>query len=297
MKSLTKRTLFGLCGSSLLAGLLSAQSAAAQPALFYDDTKRGWFWYEESPVEAEQEPEPETPARPVPSLQAHTTEELWDMHPDDFHELLMELQKEAVRRPTEQNVLEYITIQDIARRKAAAYANVAAYVTQKYAEFDLTQAYPSAMPGVRARVQQQQQEVGRTIQSGAGDHALLYFTDPGCSYCVEQTRIMGHFTDRYRWEVKEIDIRARPDLAAQFGAQRTPTLLLIKRHHSDHLTVATGVISLDELERKLYRSIRLLRGEIGPEEFSLYEFQRGGPFDPGSILINNANTQPGGRAR
>ncbi|MFH7321421.1 conjugal transfer protein TraF, partial [Desulfurivibrio sp. D14AmB] len=61
----------------------------------------------------------------------------------------------------------------------------------------------------------------------------------------------------------------------------------IKRNHPSQLTVASGVISLDELELKLYRSIRLLAGEINPEEFSVYEFQRGGSMDPRSILINN----------
>ncbi|MHB8811445.1 MAG: conjugal transfer protein TraF, partial [Desulfobulbaceae bacterium] len=74
----------------------------------------------------------EPKSRPIPTLRAFTTEELWDMHPDDFQKLLMDLQKEAVRRPTEQNVFDYLVMQDMARRKAAAYANVAAYVTQKH---------------------------------------------------------------------------------------------------------------------------------------------------------------------
>jgi conjugal transfer pilus assembly protein TraF len=34
-----------------------------------------------------------------------------------------------------------------------------------------------------------------------------------------------------------------------------------------------------EIEEKIYRGMRLLKGEITPEEYSLYEFQRGGSFD------------------
>lgn len=215
-------------------------------------------------------------------------EELWDMHPDDFQELLMALQKEAVRRPTEQNVFDYITIQDIARRKAAAYANVAAYVTQKHGEFDLAQAYPTAMPGVRSRVQQQQGEITTTIAAAGQDHALLFFTNPDCSFCEDQDKILNHFTGRYGWDIKNIDIKGQPAMAARFAIQRTPALLLIKKNHHDHLTVASGVISLDELEQKLYRSIRLLRGEVKPEEYSVYDFQRGGPLDPGAALIKNS---------
>ncbi|MFH7319295.1 conjugal transfer protein TraF, partial [Desulfurivibrio sp. D14AmB] len=229
-RSLTKHILSGLFGSGLLLfGLLAAPPAATgQPALFYQDTKRGWFWYEDPPIELEiEEMEQEIPARPIPSLHAFSMEELWDMHPDDFHTLLMDLQKEAVRRPTEENMLEYITIQDIARRKALAFTNVAAYVTQKHGEFDQSQAYPVAMPGVRARVQQQRQEIVGVVAAARHDHALLFFTDPSCTFCVEQQKILGYFTARHGWEVKPIDIMARPDLAVQFGVQRTPTLLLI----------------------------------------------------------------------
>ena len=46
------------------------------------------------------------------------------------------------------------------------------------------------------------------------------------------------------------------------------------------LPVAVGVTTLDEIEQRLYRGIRLLGGEITPEEFNMYEYQRGGGFDP-----------------
>jgi len=44
------------------------------------------------------------------------------------------------------------------------------------------------------------------------------------------------------------------------------------------------VASLAEIEEKLYRGIRLLKNEITPEEYSLYEFQRGGAFDVRALL-------------
>lgn len=226
----------------------------------------------------------EPKSRPIPTLRAFTTEELWDMHPDDFQKLLMDLQKEAVRRPTEQNVFDYLVMQDMARRKAAAYANVAAYVTQKHNEFDMTQAYPVAAPGVRAKTNAQQEEIAATIAGARSEHALLFFTNPACSFCTEQKQILSHFTERYKWEIKVINTGQEPEIAARFDVRITPTLLLIKKGKPDHLIVSTGVVSLDELERTLYRSIRLLRGDIKPEEYSVYEFQKGGPLDPTSVL-------------
>jgi conjugal transfer pilus assembly protein TraF len=256
----------------------------AQEAKFYDAAKQGWFWYEEpAPEQEKDEATPPMPP-PLPSLADYSTEQLWDMHPDDFQDLLMEFQKKAVQRPTEENVHDYLTMQDLARRKAAAYANVASYVIQKYVDLDVGREYPVAAPGVVARVKMQKEEISATIRDAAADHALLYFASRDCSYCQEQQQILRYFTDRYGWQIREIDVDAKPAIAARFGIRTTPTLLLIAQNRPDYLPVASGVVALDELERSLYRSIRLLNGQITPQEYSVYDFQKGGGLDPESIL-------------
>ncbi len=262
------------------AGLPDAVTAGE--GKFYEDAKRGWFWYESAAPEPETVQETED--RPLPVMADYSTAQLWDMHPDDFQELLMAFQKKAVQRPTEQNVLEYLTMQDIARRKAAVYANVASYVTQKHAGLDLGRDYPVTGPGVVARVKMQKEEIDATIRTAAADHALLYFYQHDCPYCEEQQQILRYFTDRYRWQVKRIDIRESPGAAARFGITLTPALLLIGKGRTEYIPVASGVVALDELERRLYRSIRLLNGTITPQEYSVYDFQKGGGLDPEAIL-------------
>lgn len=263
---------------------LLSRMAMATEQRFYDAAKKGWFWYEEPAPEVEEEKEPPAEIRQVPSLVNYSTEQLWDMHPDDFQNLLMEFQKKAVQRPTEENVHEYLTMQDIARRKAAAYANVASFVIQKYASLDVGRDYPVAAPGVVARVKMQKEEIAATIQSAATDHALLYFSRPDCQYCLEQRQILRFFTDRYGWQIKEIDVDSMPGVATRFGIQTTPSLLLIGKGREEYIPVASGVVALDELEQTLYRSVRLLNGQITPEEYSVYDFQKGGGLDPAAIL-------------
>ena len=276
------RTIILFCWLTIAFSGLS-QAATGQEQKFYDDTKQGWFWYEEPVPELKKETEPLV-ERPVPLLTDYSTEELWDMHPDDFQTLLMEFQKKAVQRPTEQNVFEYLTMQDLARRKAAAYANVASFVVQKYATLDVGRDYPVTAPGVIARVKMQKEEIAATIQTAAGDHALLYFYSPDCSYCVEQQQILRFFTDRYGWQVKGIDLNKNLSIAARFNITTTPTLLLIGKGREEYIPVASGVVALEELERRLYRSIRLLNGQITPQGYSVYDFQKGGGLDPESIL-------------
>ena len=258
---------------------------------FYDQSKHGWFWYEDPPAEPEVEQPQDPPvatARPVErnvSLANYSTEQLWTLHPDDFQQLLNGLQKKAVQYPTEQNILEYLSIQDIARRKALAYANATQYVTQKRADlFTLNQVYPVSTPGVAARVRLQQDEISRTIDTARSDHALLFFVAPGCGFCTQQAEILAHFVERHGWQVRPVDISTQPDLSLRFKVSVTPTLLLIRQDRQESMAIATGVVTLPEIERKLAQAIRFLRGDTAPDSFTTYEFQKGSALDPAAIL-------------
>lgn len=288
----TKRCRSGSLALALM--LLAAPAWAAevpQPESgFYHNSKEGWFWYQDPvPVMPEHEESPSAPAeRPLPrdiSLRNYSMESLWTMHPDDFQALLTGLQKKAVQYPTEQNILEYLSMQDIARRKALAYANASQYVTQKRADlFNISQVYPSSTPGSLARVQMQQDEIARTIQNSQNDHALLFFIAPGCGFCDKQAQILAYFTSKYHWQIKAVDIQQEPNLALRFNIQTTPTLLLIRQDQDAFMPIAIGVATLPEIERNLFQAIRAMRGDTSPESFTTYEFQKGSALDPTSIL-------------
>ncbi|MDD2467238.1 MAG: conjugal transfer protein TraF [Desulfobulbus sp.] len=310
-KSAIKRCRFGSVGLSLL--LLAVPACATAPPAttsFYQESKHGWFWYEDpAPVEEDrEEPAPEPKAsvsmsRDV-SLAHYSTETLWNMHPDDFQQLLNGLQKKAVQYPTEQNILEYLSIQDIARRKALAYANATQYVTQKRADlFNINQVYPTSSPGAVARVQMQQEEIAGTIREAGKDHALLFFAAAGCGFCDKQAQILAYFVDKYGWQVKLVDMEREPNIALRFNITTTPTLLLIRQDRAASMPIAAGVTTLPEIERNLYQAIRSMRGDTSMESFTTYDFQKGSALDPTSILkiqtpwqangpINKPSTRP-----
>lgn len=248
---------------------------------YYSDMKHGWWWYEKEPEKPkEEEKEEEKPVeRKLPSLSDYTTEELWNMHPDDFQALLMEFMKKAVQYPTVENVTEYYTMQDIARRKALAFTNVASYVMQTNPQLNVGKDYPIVHPGKTAMVGQQSTEIENTIKNAKDSFALLYFYSPDCPYCKAQSGINKFFIQKYNWQIKEIDINEHRNLASQFAVSTTPTMILIYKYSQDYMPISVGVTSMDDIEIKVYRSMRLLRGEITPEEYSLYEFQKGSTFD------------------
>lgn len=289
----------------LVLGIAVAVSTSAtasdpqhQEQTFYKEQKKGWFWYEEPPPEPEPVKPSLVPGKPSDanpyrnaSIDDYSMDDLWNMYPDDFQELLNHVQNVAVQSPTEQHILQYLVLQDVARRKALAYANASMYVTQKHNElFNVSQVYPTSKPGVTARVQMQRQEISQTINKAKDNHALLFFTSPTCGFCEKQTGILHYFIDKYGWQVKPVDISRNTKAAARFNIETTPTLLLVKKGEEQYMTVAVGVASLTEIERKLYRSIRHLNGNTTSDNFGMYDFQEGSALDPNSIL--NKGKQP-----
>lgn len=260
---------------------------------YYNDSAKGWWWYQkEAKKSSGKSAKKKNPSSSGPSLKDYSYEQIWEMHPDQFQEFAEALKKKAVQKPSEENVKDYFEVQEIARKKALAFSNVAQYVWQKYPELTTKKDYPITTPGNLARIAQINEERQHTLRNNREDFALIYFQRPDCSYCDEQSRILDWFTGETGWTVKKVNTQENLTLAAKFNVEITPTLILIQKGKQDYLPISAGVISADEIEDKAYRAVRLLKGEISPEEYSLYEFQKGGGFDVKKRLLQEREPKP-----
>ena len=258
--------------------LFGAAEALAQESDYYRDMKKGWWWYQDPPKDEPKKEEPKLgkKSRRLPSMKDYTREQLWRMHPDDFQELLMDFQKKAVMQLSEESVNEYLVMQDIASKRSLAYANVAAYVQQKNPELGVPE-YSVAAPGMAASTRMRNDEIEGRIRAAKDDYALLYFYSPGCEFCKAQDGILRFFQDKYGWEIRAYELNSA--LASRLNITIAPSTVLIYRNSRDYIPVSAGVMSLSDIELRLYRGMRLLAGENSPQNFSLYEFQKGGSFD------------------
>jgi conjugal transfer pilus assembly protein TraF len=252
--------------------------ALAQESDYYRDMKKGWWWYQDPPKDGPKKEEPKLEKKPrrLPSMKDYTREQLWRMHPDDFQELLMDFQKKAVMQLSEESVNEYLVMQDVASKRSLAYANVAAYVQQKNPELGVPE-YSLATPGMAASTRMQNGEIEGRIRAAKDDYALLYFYSPECEFCRAQDGILRYFQEKYGWEIRAYEMTS--SLASRLNVTIAPSTVLIYRNSRDYIPVSAGVMSLSDIERRLYRGIRALSGENTPQNFSLYEFQKGGSFD------------------
>jgi len=255
---------------------------------YYQDVKHGgWWWYEQDQEKKKEDDKENKPKHFLPSMKDYTNDQLWTMHPKDFQPLLDAFLDKAVQYPTEENVAEYYRIQDIARSRANAFVNVATLVWQKHPELTLVDESPTNTPGRKAMLRLRAGEIHDTLfASSKKDYALIYFYKEDCEFCKAQNGIIKLFVDKYEWQVKKVDVERNTEIAAQFNVSTVPALFLIYRYDDQFIPISAGVTAINEIEMRIYNGIRLLSGQITPEEFNMYEYERGGGFDP-SVYDNN----------
>lgn len=232
---------------------------------YWKDKKRGWYWKEPEKKVEEEKKEPE---QYVPVLKQYTVDELWKMHPDQFRELMSKAFKRALQTLSVDDVKEYLIIQDIAQKKASAYMSVAGYLVATTPELNVEKDKPIVYGGRVAQLKLEAEKKRKYLTEGISDFAILYFKKKGCPYCEVMDGVVGNFRKRYpHWQIREIFIDERPDLSSRFNITFTPAFVLLKRELRDGIPFMYGATSLSDFEDALYRSIRFLKGEIGPEEW------------------------------
>ena len=267
--------LFKIVPAGIL-GLFLVTAVVHADDVFYRDKKRGWYWYEVIPEPLEKEDE----SFQKPKIPEYSYNQLWQMHPDDFQEHLNRITKFAVQFPTEKNVTEYLKVQDVARRKSVAFASVVNLIGQKNPQYSTEDVYPTTAPGRVALTAMQAREFDDVIHQAKDDFGLIMFSRIDCDFCTAQQSILSFFENQYHWPIRMVDVDHNPNFAAQFGIEQTPSIILINKDSQDYLPVSSGVISMSDLKKRLYRSIRYMQGKISPEQWALYEFEKQTGHDP-----------------
>lgn len=262
---LTRYLLWLMC--FLLAGPLPA--GESQPE------KHGYWWKAEPPPESPAAPDQYQPLGAPPDEKA-----LLGLHPKQVEELIESYRQNAVWQGTPETVRWYYELQDFARRRARAFMNVTEVVMLQNPNLNMQTVYPTNPVGQAARVAQRSSNMSQRLASEAGRAALVLLSKASCPYCEEQRKILSYFHAKHGWDVREIDVDAQPQLAARFAVTFTPTTVVLFRDSPQWAPVALGVETLERLEEGVYRALRLVHGEVAPDQYTLQEFNDGGLYDP-----------------
>jgi len=242
-----------------------------------DNPRHGLFWYETPKKQEEVKAESKYPRPVIPSA-----DDLFKMHPKEVQELLDRTRDYALFKLSPDVVLDYYKVQDAARRKSAAFTSLTGYVMLENPELNAASDYPITNPGNAEKQRERQDLKNKSLAKNRNEYALLFFTEPDCGFCVQQSRILENFQRETSWYIKEIDITRQPSAKKKFNVDRAPVTILIKRNTETDkwMPVSVGVDSLDNLRTSVYNMVRVLNGELDPRQFFTTEKQQGGFFDP-----------------
>lgn len=238
--------------------VLASTNAAAD--FWPSKAKRGYWWGELPPPPTAAETTEQQHEPPRIDIAIYSAEQLWNMHPDQFAPLMENAHKQLVQHPTEQNAVQYYTLVDIARRKAVAVTNVTGYVMQAHSTLNISDQFPANVPGKSTVMQTRARKMSEFIVDNRHSYGLIVFETDTCQFCATQRPITDRFANEYGWETKHVNIHEQPELAALFGVETVPTLMLVNPHGDQHIMISKGITSLDVITENTYRGIKHLQG-------------------------------------
>ena len=255
-----------------VATLLPSAQARAQTR---DEARTGYWWYQAPPKLADEKPDPDALVKPVIPPMA----ELATWTPPKIRKLIEQQRDYAATVLTVDAVADFWRLQDFARRKARAFAGVTQIAMLQHPELNSRSANP-LVGDARDQLSAHKDEVRRQyLRAHSNEFALVMFSRGSCGYCRVQWPIVQRFQDEMGWQVTLMDIDRRPEVAQRFGVEVTPTTMIIRRNSQQRMVIAAGIEAYPNLIQMAYQAVRLLAGDIRPEQFMTGAGEEDGFFD------------------
>lgn len=259
------------------AALIVASSAYA----YCDSVYRGKHWYEPI-IESSSSSSSSSSSEEFVYLRPNLPDisDLMKMHPKQLSALFEAAHEYHVMEPTLETAGDIQILKSVMNRKARAAAAVEQLAILNNPEIS-GMAENAVNPSARS-VQRQDRDnsISQRVSSERENYALIFLTQPGCSSCELQRNVIASFADAYGWPVKEVDITDVPAAQARFDVRVTPTTLVAARESGQWQTVAIGAESAPTMLMNIDRAVRLMAGEISPEQWLTAPNQRNSLYDP-----------------
>nr|WP_232307689.1 conjugal transfer protein TraF [Sphingobium chungbukense] len=238
-------------------------------------TKQGYWWYVAPPRPSADEPDPDEIVKPAIPPMA----ELATWTPPRIRKLIEQQRDYAATVLTVDAVADFWKLQDFARRKARAFAGVTQIAMLQHPELSAKSANPM-VGDARDQLLAHKDDVRRAyLRAHGAEFALVMFSRTSCGYCRVQWPIVQRFQEEMGWQVTLLDLDRRPEIGQRFGVDVTPTTMIIRRGSQQRMVIANGVEAYPNLIQTAYQAVRLLAGDIRPEQFLTGAGEEDGFFD------------------
>lgn len=206
MRALLIALLMGLA-ASLSQAQAQAQPQAADPparALFWDDYRRGWHFYEDPETEASPAKAPQKAADKA-KPQDRRAPELIEF--EQLQRRLEEYRNIAIIRPSEANVRRYMELEASVVRQASYFSDVAQRVAWSTPKLDMTlEGRPVNARAIEVFDREQAQNRSSSVAALASTHVLFFFFRSDCPYCHAFAPTLEAFQARHGMQIVPISV-------------------------------------------------------------------------------------------
>lgn len=231
----------------------------ADAADFYDESERGWHWYESL-----MEEQPITKARkkdmPTPSVEMKLV-----------RQTVQNALDKAILTPNKENIERYILLQNKLSQQSSEFANIWQQLLFDKPYLNYQNHFPTNAKGRQLYKQEQTNQYVETLNKMREQTGLFFFFSSDCIYCKHFAPIVKSFAERYQFEIISITLNggvlpefphAKIDKgqAAQFGVTVTPALYAVNPTTAKAYPVSIGLSSFEELTKQLYEISKIWGG-------------------------------------
>jgi len=217
----------------------------------FSENARGWYWHDEYKVEpgAEEEGEKQAANDPITQLGA-------------VRARIEEAKAKAVLYPTEENIRDYITIQNQLGEHSQQFERTWKEVLLQHPMLNYSLKHPTNNIAKRVESDQEKIKEEQVIRELAKKSGLFFFYRSSCPYCVRFAPIVKDFAETYGITVVPITTdgialpefpRSYPDhgQAEKFHVTVEPALFAVNPYTHKAFPIAYGLTSEADLKKRI----------------------------------------------
>lgn len=231
-----------------------------------DDTKFSWYCDEGE----QKKPPPEIKPAPAPKPKPKSIKEMTSTK--EIDEEIKRLLSVATLSPTDENVKNLALAIEYIKSKASVLSDVWRRLAWQTPELNPEGQRPANTVGLETYNKLRDTKKVQSLANLAKSHGLFFFFKSDCPYCHKLAPILKIFQARHGMEIFPVSLNAGglPDfpvfetdrgIARSFGVEKVPALFLADKTTGDVRPISFGIISLGELEERIYVLTQTKPGE------------------------------------
>ena len=256
-----KTTVLGLslCATQSLVAQEPTKKTSVQG--YFEDRERGWFWYEEPPVEIDEEEEElpqQTSTAPPTPLPALSPKEILKKQGEQMEEAMAI----AILNPSLENYRRYLELSNKIQQQSQDFARgmkQAIWITPEY-DYRLQKPVNTQAQVAQAKINSEEEQ--HKLNQAANKYGLVFFFRSDCPYCHKFAPILKKLAQRFDFQIMDVSldgqgIKEYPnpqpnlELGKRLNVEVVPALFMIDTKENIATPVSYGFSDWTALKNKI----------------------------------------------